>query len=379
MRFFRFLLMLLLPLTASCCLALGFALPASAEESSARDVADNIDTSLKNMAPDGTADYLEEHRISVSDPDGIAKLSPSDILSDLRGQFSLSFLSQRALLGRIIAAAILCAVASSLASDSRFGVIVDNTAVLFIATAVYASLSACLTLCRTTLDTLTAFMLSYLPVCSSVSAASGNAASGGSFYTSTIFLCQLIAIIVDKLLFPAVSVLIALSVAGAADSTLNLGAAAGTAKRIVTVAMSAFMMIFTGYMAVTGSVAAAADTMRARGIRFAASSFIPVIGGAVSESYGTVKQSLSVIRTSVGAVGIVLIAAAVLPPLISMLAVRLTLSLGRLGCEVLGQRRSAALLESLGSVLSLMIGVLVCFSMMFVIATGCMLAFTVKT
>ena len=379
MNILRFLLRVLLSFAASCCIAIGFALAASAEDSSAQDIADNIDSSLKGMAPDGTADYLEEHHISVSDPDSIAQLSPSDILSDLRSSFSLSFLSQRSLLGRVIAAAVICAVASSLAADSRFGVIVDNTAVLFIAAAVCEQLSVCLTICRTTLDTLTAFMISYLPVCSSVSAASGNAASGGSFYTSTIFLCQLIAIITDKLLFPAVSVLIALSVAGATDTALDLGAAAGTARRILTVAMSAFMMIFTGYMAVTGSVASAADTMRARGIRFAASSFIPVIGSAVSESYGTVKQSLSVIRTSVGAVGIVLIAAAVLPPLISMLAVRLALALGRLGCGMLGQSRSASLLENLGSVLSVMIGLLVCFSMMFVIATGCMLAFTVKT
>lgn len=368
----------LFALVAAACFGLCFSLCAAAEDSSTQDIADSIDITLRDMAPDGTEDYLEEHSISVSDPDGISQLSPSDILSDLRERFVTAFFSHRSLLARIVAAAILCAVASSIASDSRYGIIVDNTAVLFIMLAVYDQLNACLTLCRTTLDTLTAFMISYIPVCSSVSAASGNAATGSCFYSSTIFLCELIAIVVGKLLLPAVSALIALSVAGAVDTNLNFGAAAATAKRIVTVAMSAFMTVFTGYMAVTGSVASSADTMRARGIRFAASSFIPVVGSAVSESYGTVKQSLSVIRTSVGAVGIILIAAAVLPPLISMIALRLTLSLGRLGCEVLGQSRSAALLDSLGSVLSLLIAVLFCFSMMFVIATGSMLAFTAR-
>ncbi|MBR4622314.1 MAG: hypothetical protein IKO44_02115 [Ruminococcus sp.] len=352
------------------------AVTAFAEDEETEEITQKIDSGIRAGTDEDAAGFLDEHGISVSDPEGVSSLSPSEIFASVWQKMIDGLFSSRILLGKLMAICILCTVAESLFTDRRGLATVGNTAVLLIITAVYDSLSACIVLCRSTLSALTTFMLSYLPICSSVSAASGNAAAGASFYTSTIFLCEVIAFVTSKLLAPAVSVLVALTIAGSAEGTLELGSAAAAFKRLTTVLLSAFMCIFTGYMAVSGSVTSASDTMRARGIRFAASSFIPVIGGAVSESYGTVKQSLSVIRTSVGAVGIIIIAATVLPPLIHIAVIKLTISIAKLMFDMFGQKNGSRLLEGLGSVLSVILSIMICFSLMFITATGCMLAFS---
>lgn len=363
-------------------IGLAVLLPARAlaySDSSEEDIAQTIDSELRGIADGEAADYLEENGITVSDPESVSHITPDGAASSLWEKLKTELSFSKALLGRILAAVLLCAVIGSFADDGRSGFIVNTTAVLAISASAYESLKVCLTLCKTTLDSLTAFMAAYIPLCTSVSAASGNAGSGASFYTSAVFVCEVIALVTSRLLFPAVSVLTALVIVGAVDDTMELSSCAATVKQTVNLALSALMCLFTGYMAVSGAAASSADSLRAKGVRFAASSFIPVIGGAVSESLGTVQASLSVIRTSVGAVGIILIAATVLPPLISIIAVRLTLTAGKLVCDAFGQQRPSKLIEGLGSVLSIMMSLLVCFAMMFVIATGSMLAFTVRS
>ena len=115
-------------------------------------------------------------------------------------------------------------------------------------------------------------------------------------------------------------------------------------KKAVTVGLGLIMTVFTGLMTIQGMAGASADNVSSKAIRFAASSFIPIIGSSVS--------SLGVIRTSVGSIGIIVLFIIILRPLISVIAVKFAIFLAKCVNEIFGQSKvSAELLKSVNSVL----------------------------
>ena len=174
---------------------------------------------------------------------------------------------------------------------------------------------------------------------------------------------------------PLVSVLTAMSVTGAINPDMRLGRVSFTVKKAVQWILGILTTLFTGLLTIQSTVGASADSLRSKAVRLTASSFIPFVGGAVSESYSAIKGSIGVIKTGTGAVGVIIIAIIVIPPIIAVIADRAAISLGKLFCEMLGLDRTAALLDELGTVLAIAMSVLIYFSIMFVIST-CMILMT---
>ena len=130
------------------------------------------------------------------------------------------------------------------------------------------------------------------------------------------------------------------------------------------------MTIFTGLLTIQSITGAATDSLASRTAKFAASSFIPIVGGAVSEAYSTVYGSLGVIRSGAGTIGIIIICIIVLRPIVTILAVKFVVTLGKIVCELFGQHESSEFLGGTNAVLSIGLGIVICFSMIFIVATA---------
>ena len=114
-------------------------------------------------------------------------------------------------------------------------------------------------------------------------------------------------------------------------------------------------------------------------VKFAASSFIPVIGGSVSEAYSAVKGSIGVIRTSVGVIGVIIMSVIVAKPLLTLLAVKLAVWIGATINDIFGISNSGGLLKSINSVLSIGVSILAAYSIMFVISTSVVIMTAMNT
>lgn len=266
---------------------------------------------------------------------------------------------------------LICIVVKSMANDNKstskvFELICTLSVIIIITDTVSSSFNAI----QASVERINTFMVSYIPIYVSVVSAGGNAVSSSSYSAIMLLICEGMAFISSKVLLPFLSVVLAFTLVSAINPRLQFSGIADSVKKCTIWILGAVMTVFVGLMTIQGLTGSAADNMAVKSLKFAASSFIPVIGSSISEAYSAVRGSMNVIKTSVGSIGMIIVFLIVLKPIITVLAVKFILWLGRLTNEIFGQREVSEILKSTNAVLSIGLSVIIAYSVVFIIATS---------
>ena len=333
----------------------------------------DVNSRLDGIGGDDAEAFLDDNGITVDSPETIAALAPDSVFDYILSLFKEEITAPVKLLGKLIAAAAVCALIKSLNPspklETSFTMVSTLVCILIVSNALTDSVQRIIT----SLDDINEYMTAYIPVFTGVSTASGNAVSAAGYYAVMFFVCELMVYISSKLLMPLISCVLAMSLVSAIDPAVGIGKAAESIKGFVVKALSFIMIIFTALVSITGLSGSAADSLGAKTVKFAASSFIPVIGGSVSEAYSAVKSSLGAIRTSVGMIGVITVAVIVLRPMIAVIAMRIIVAVAKLIHEMFSLDRSSAVLSGISSVLAIAMSIAVAYALFFIVATSVIL------
>ncbi len=335
------------------------------------EIVDQINEALDSATDDEVAGALDEQDITIDKAEGVSGVSVIDVIKNVISSFGDALKSPIIMLGKIIAVTILCAMSQSMAPEGS-GLVktFKLIGVLCSITVMYDTIYSSFELINTSLNRMSEFMIAYIPIFSSVSAASGSVVTGGSYYAITLALCEIIAVVSSKVLMPFLSIILAVSLVAAINPELNFCGVAESIKKCVTWILGGMMTIFTGLLTLQSITGTAADTLTTRTMKFAASSFIPLVGGAVSEAYSTVYGSMGVIRSGTGVIGIIAICIIVLKPILAILAIKFIITIATIINDLFDQKECSQFLKSTNAVMSMGLGIVVCFSLIFIIATA---------
>ena len=165
------------------------------------------------------------------------------------------------------------------------------------------------------LDTSQVFLSGFVPVFTGVLLSEGRTAATAVYASSITAVAAVASTLVSALIRPLVGVVLGLS----AVSTLNGGIyhslTVGLKKGVLWV-LGIVTTIFIGMVGLKTAIAVSGDGLASRATRYLVSSAVPIVGASVNEAVSTVQSSLAVIRTGLGAAGIVGICAIYLPPLL---------------------------------------------------------------
>jgi len=361
-------MVMLLPL-----IAVFLSVTASAEnnEETVEGIGNRISAELEEAVDEDTAKVIGDFEIDVSSSENISGLSIRKLISSMISRFLSDLRRPAAMLGKLIAAILLCSLAQGMSDPTaEMTDLYKTISVLTGVLAIYDCVSESVNTVISALDRLSEFMISYIPIYASVTAATGNYSSAAGFYGSNLFLCECTAFLAKKALLPLLSVLTAFSIVASLNKDIKLGMAVSSVRTAIRWALGIMMTVFGGLLTIQSAIGSATDSVKTRTVRFAATSFIPIIGSAVSESYSALKGSLHIIKTGTGAIGVILIAATVLYPIIAIIAVRAVLGVGKFISDVFAQEDMATMLKSLNDILAIGMSILICISMMFIISTA---------
>ena len=333
----------------------------------------DINSRLEGVGGDDAQSFLDDNGIAADKPETISAIAPDTVFDYILSLFKDEITQPVKLLGKLIAAAAVCALIKSLGPSPKLEASFAMVSSLVCILIVSDSLSDSVQRVISSLDSINEYMTAYIPVFTGVSTASGNAVSAAGYYSVMFFVCELMVYISSKLLLPLISCVLAMSLVSAIDPAIGLGKAAETVRSFVVKALSFIMIVFTALMSITGLSGSAADSLGAKTIKFAASSFIPVIGGSVSEAYSAVKGSLGAIRTSVGLIGVLTVAVIVLRPLIAVIAMRIIVAAAKIIHDMFSLEQSSAVLTGIGSVLAIAMSIAVAYALFFIVATSVIL------
>lgn len=251
----------------------------------------------------------------------------------------------------------------------------DNTTVRLIGDSVVALL-ACVPVSQvvlnsfSVLETLNVFTVSFAGVFCAIVSSSGNIALGTSYASLAVLSDSLFSVLLSGVSKPAINAMCCMSFLSCFDIYDFSIKLSKTVKTIYISFLGFVATFFSGIVTLKGVLGAGADSLTARGVRFVVGKALPIVGGAVSESYHALISSLSLIRNTVGVFGIVTVLVTVLPTLFQIIGWIVALMLSINIAELSGIEKSSGMLCVLKDSLVLLGATIIFSAVIFVVSVG---------
>lgn len=332
-----------------------------------------IDTDgLEDKLTPEVRDIIEEKNLTPDNTDAMTQITPKEIFRYIWDQFRIALVKplkiMASLLAVILVASLIESMEDSIADKSLskiFGIICVMISVGIIST----SVSESLTVASEALNSGGTFMIGYVPVFAGITASSGSVTSAVAYNMLVLLVAETAVQLSGEVIIPALSICMAMGIVEAINPDFKLSGITEAIKNVVTFVLGFIMTIFIGLLSLQSIVGASADTLGVKAAKFMVSNCIPVVGGAIADTYTTVKNSLGLLRGGVGFFGIAAIFIMILPPLLEIAAMKLMFTAADVVSELFGVSQVKVLIKNTNWILSTVFSILVCFSVMLIIST----------
>ena len=213
-------------------------------------------------------------------------------------------------------------------------------------------------------DTVRALCVALVPLMGALYAMGGNVGAAVANHGVMSGFLALLEAACSGVAVPLASVLVALALLDAVTGQGSLQSLSAFIRRTFTLGLSFLMMLLTFSLGLQHTLSLGADTLALRTVRFAAGSFLPVVGGSVSEALRTVSGSVAYLRGTVGVGGILVVFFIFLPTFLSVALTRLALSLSSAVAGLFACTRERAFLAELASVWGYFLAIIACLFVM---------------
>lgn len=314
-----------------------------------------------------TAELLSELGIDDISFESVFSVTPKKVLTVLFGVFTGSLKEPFAVMLTVIGIII---ISSLISGASRFSETVSLIASSSAALALFLPLSSLISDAFSVLMSLNAFTVAFSGVLCALLSASGNVTLGFSYGTFTAFLCPLITTLTESISAPVVSGVSALAFLSCFNMFTLTERCAAIIKKSYIFILGLLSTVFTGMLSVKSVLSASADSVAQKSVKFIVGRSIPIVGGAVSESYSSVMASLVLIKNTAGVFGIITAAIIVLPVTGEIISWLLSVSLALIASEAFGAEKISSLLTMVKDVLVLMLATVLFSAVVFIVGAG---------
>lgn len=346
------------------------------EESSAFNLDEQFEAlgreELENQVPEQAKKLMLENDALELSPAKLLQLSPKDFFATVWNLAANEFAKPIRTLAAVVGVMVLCTLLGGLktaAGENSLSRIFSTISVLCVLTSIIKPIFDCVIDTSQTIRDAALFMLSYIPMFGAALTASGSPVTGATYNTLLLMACQTVSQVVSQTLIPLMGIYLALCVIGSLVPEINISSAAGTIKNIISWTLGFFLTVFVGLFSVQTMVAQSADTVAIRATKFMIGSFVPVVGNALSEAYSTAQGCFKLIKTTLGAYGVIVTVFTFLPLLVRTFCWYILTNLAIIAGDVLGVPRVSGILKACMSILGILLAIIFCFALLMIVST----------
>lgn len=323
-----------------------------------------------------TKELFEKIGIDSIDYEQIINVSPSTLLNLFVSLFKTNLklpLGILALIGGIMLVSAIIQSFTDGLQEKKSADIFNLVSGFVIGISIIIPIGQCISEVSTAIQLSATFMTAFIPVFVAVIIAAGKPLTALSFNGMVFSLAEVIMYISKNFILPIVSGFLGLSLVGSFSVGMKVDNIIAFSKRCVTVVMGFMSTIFVGLICMKGFVSTAADTVGTKASKFLLGNFLPVVGGAMGEAMSTVRVCLGLVKSSIGAFGMMGIMLIYVPVIISLLSWQFVLFVGKSLGEMLGVGSVVSVIKAISSTLSLLLAVLVFSTFLLIISISVIL------
>ena len=342
---------------------------------SANAIEQNIDSynedfdfqSIVEAIDDETAVILNEMGIDEISFEKLFSVSVSKVFDVLFNITKRSLTEPLKFLVSATGVLILTALFSTFLNSSQMVSVIGNSViVLSVAVPVVNGVTTAFSV----LETLNVFTTAFAGVFAMLVSASGKVALGTSYASLAVLSDTLFSALLTGFSQPAVNAMCSLGFLSCFDFYKFSEKISSIVKKVYITFLGFIGTFFSGIVTLKGVMGAGVDSLTSRGIRFVVGRTVPVVGGAVSDTYSALVSSLSLIKSTVGIFGIVTVVLTVFPSLLELVGWVFALSIIISVSELLGSNECVGMFNIFKDALTLLGATTVFSAVIFIVSVG---------
>lgn len=232
------------------------------------------------------------------------------------------------------------------------------------------SLVQILAVTKSTLKNISVLFGGLFPILLTLLTALGGTVSAGLYQPAVGMLSNAFASLITYVLLPLFIFSTVFSLVGNLSNTVKL-------DKFVSFLQSSFkwiiglcFTIFLGFISIQGVMAGSVDGLSIRTAKYAIKSYVPIVGGYVSDGFSMILASSCLIKNAVGGVGLFLLFSSVISPIVHLAIFILSLKFMAGIIQPIGDKKIAGFISDLAKSLSMLVALLVAVSFLYTIVTG---------
>lgn len=213
---------------------------------------------------------------------------------------------------------------------------------------------------RATIGLLARFNDIVFPLLLTLVTALGGLSAVGVYQPAIAAISMVIIKIITAMVMPLFLACVVFCIIGSLSNNIKLDKLTSTTKATVEWILGIVFTLFIAFITAEGIAGATFDTVTVRSAKFAISSYVPIIGGHISDGFDLVVASLILLKNSFGLISIIILIAIVLVPIIKIVIFSLLLKAVAAILEPVADKRISDLLFNTAK----------CFNLLLVIIIG---------
>ena len=218
-----------------------------------------------------------------------------------------------------------------------------------------------------TIDNVRVLMEGIFPTLLTLTTLLGGVTSSAVFKPMMSTLVTVITVFVSRLIIPMFIASIAFSIVGNLTKSVKLDKLTEFFKSSATYILGGGFGIFIAFLTFQGLTGGVIDSISVKTAKFAMQSYIPILGGYLSDGFDLMMASIVLIKNSVGVIGLLMLLSVIVLPTVKIILLSLGLKLASGIIEPISDSKFSKMLSDVSSNMTLLIISLVGVGFMFLL------------
>lgn len=277
------------------------------------------------------------------------------------------------LLASIIIISIICGFLSNLKSDSSgkgVGDIIHFVCYGVVISIVMTAVVNLIQMTGKTINGLRSQMEVVFPLLLTIMTAIGGTMSVSIYQPAVALLSSAIMHIFTSVLMPIFIFSIVFTIISNLTSTVKLEKFTKFFQSTFKWIIGGIFTVFMAFLSIQGITASTYDGVSIRTAKYAIRSYVPILGGYLSEGFDVIMASSVLIKNAIGASGLLLMFSSIISPIVKIVVFILVLKLAAAILEPLTDARISDFIYSVSKSLSMLIVMILGVAFMYLITVG---------
>lgn len=241
---------------------------------------------------------------------------------------------------------------------------------ILIVTIILTNFSNIIDSIKQSVNDMTSFTNILVPLMMTLVISTGSVTTASVMQPLIIFMITLIGNFINNVAIPLILMSTALGIVSKMSDRVQIGRLSKRIKTSTVWVIGVILTIFVTMVSVNGNLSVSVDAVAAKTAKTAVSNLVPLVGKILGDAMESVLGCSNILKNAIGVIGVIVVIAISVSPIIKLLLFMCIYYLGSAICEPIADVKIVKLFDQMGDTFKVLLALLCSMSVMIIIGTA---------